>query len=355
MSVSRTAATVVVAFVLGGCSTISTWAGTPDQAGYTGDGGPAIEAKFHGPHGLVFDSQGNGYVTDTGNHAVRKVTPNGVITTIAGGNGVGYSGDGGPATAAKLHFPVSLAFDSTGRLYIADRDNYAVRRVGLNGVITTIAGGNGQGDTGDGGRAVNAQLMWARSVDLDAAGNLYIADRWSSVRKVTPGGIITTFAGGNGLGYSGDGGRAVNAQLYRPRWAAVDARGNVFIADYSNHAIRKVTPAGIISTVAGGNGPGHSGDGGRAIAAQLNHPSSITFDKNNNLVFSEHEGQCVRLVRGGNITTIVGGNGRGFSGDGGPPTKAQIERPSGVAYDPDWNLYVGDRENDVIRKVTPNN
>jgi hypothetical protein len=130
----------------------------------------------------------------------------------------------------------------------------------------------------------------------------------------------------------------------------------VFIADYSNHAIRKVTPAGIITTVAGGNGPGHSGDGGRATAAQLNHPSSITFDKNNNLVFSEHEGQCVRLVGPrGNIATIVGGNGRGFSGDGGPPTKAQIERPSGVAYDPDWNLYVGDRENDVIRKITPNN
>jgi hypothetical protein len=350
--------TVVVAGIallcLSGCAVIDTVAGTPDVPGYTGDNGPALSATLHDPHGVAFDAAGNAYVADADNHAVRKITPSGIITTVAGkGAPRGYSGDGGPATAAQLNYPVDVTFDTAGNLYIADRENYAVRKVDTNGIITTAVGGNGQAHSGDGGPATEAQLWYARSVAFDTRGNLYIADRWHAIRKVAPNGIITTVAGGHGQGYSGDGGLAVNAQLNRPRWAEVDPAGNIYIADYNNHAIRKVNTAGIITTIAGGNGPGTRGDGGPAIDAQLWYPTSLAFDPWGNLVLCEHDGDSVRRITpDGIIRAIAGANGPGFSGDGGLATSAQIDRPSGVEYDAQGRLWIGDRNNEVIRRVT---
>jgi len=280
--------------------------------GYSGDGGPATEAQLHYPSGLAVDTSGNLYIADTNNNRIRKVDSSGIITTVAGsgptgwGQG-GYSGDGGPAIEARINMPTDVAVDASGNLYIADKYNARIRKVDPNGIITTIAGNGSWGYSGDGGSATEAMLNSPQGVAVDASGNLYITDTYNNrIRKMDSSGIITTVAGsgptgwGQG-GYSGDGGPATQAQLDGPFRVAVDASGNLYIADFRNNRIRKVYTSGIITTVAG-SGPtgwgqgGYSGDGGPATQAQLDEPYGVAVDAAGNLYIADSANHRLRKV-----------------------------------------------------------
>jgi len=334
---------------------ISTTAGT-GVAGYSGDGHPATNALMNRPAGLALDAAGNLYVADNLNSAVRKVTPTGNISTVAGTGYAGYSGDGGPATSAQLHSPQGLAVDSKGNLYFADSLNFRIRMVTTTGIISTVAGGGAASGLGDGGPATSAVLGFSTgptSVALDAAGNLYIADSTNNrVRVVTPAGFIFTVAGNGSAIYSGEGGLATSAQLPGPRSLAVGTSGNLYIAD--TQSVREVSPMGIISTVAGSKSPGDSGDGGPATSAQLYAPRGMVFDRSGNLYVSDESDNCVRKVTpAGLISTVAGNQTRGDSGDGGPATSAQLASPGYLAFDSIGNLYIADQGNGRVRKVTP--
>ena len=343
---------------------ISTVAGR----GSIGDGGAATGARLSGPIGVALDGYDNLYIADFENHRIRKVDAGtGVISTVAGSSG-GYSGDDGPAVAARLRNPIGVALDGAGNLYIADTLNDRIRKVDAAGVITTVAGSGRRGFGGDGGPAVRARLNRPAGVALDGAGNLYIADIWNHrIRKVDAAGVITTVAGdGTSLygSYSGDGGPAVEAQLARPIGVALDGAGNLYIADTWNHRIRKVDAAGVITTVAGFGrtgefGGGFGGDGGPAVAAQLYLPTGVALDGAGNLYIADSWNHRIRKVdAAGVISTVAGygptGEGKGgFGGDGGPAAAAQLSYPEGVALDGAGNLYIADTGNDRIRRLTP--
>lgn len=333
--------------------TIATIAGNGNQ-GSTGDGGSAILAQLQNPEGLAIGPGDDLYIAETVGHRVRKVDQNGMITTVMGTGKAGFSGDGGPATQAELNVPRGIAVDEAGNLYIADTGNNRIRKVDAAGKITTIAGNGTSGDRGDGGSAVAAELNTPRSVAVDRAGNLYIADSSSHrIRKVDVGGRISTMAGNGIRGFSGDGGPANRAQLAVPNGVAVDRDGNVYIGDYSSYRVRKVDPGGTITTVAGA-GPGYPGDGGPATQVYLSVPKSVFRDKNGLLYIAESASHRVRRVDpGGEITTIAGTGIGGFSGDGGLAVNAQLNEPFGVTVDPDGNVYIADTHNHRVRKVTP--
>jgi sugar lactone lactonase YvrE len=337
---------------------ITTIAGNSD-CGYSGDGGPAVSAKlacsFYGP-GLAADRAGNLYIADSGNNRVRKVSPTGIITTVAGNGNPAccYSGDGGPATSAQLYAPVGVAADSSVGLYIADTFNNRLRKVSPAGIITTVAGNGTRGDPGDGGPAIDARLAWPAGLVLDSSGNLYIADSGNArVRMISPAGIITTVAGnGTCCGFSGDGGPATSAQLAWPKDLALDGSGNLFIADTVNNRVRVVSPAGIITTVAGKGDASYAGDGGPAISAMLNQPSGVATDNGGNLYIADTNNFRVRKVSSNGIITTIAGNGvRGYSGDGGSGTSAQLVYPVGLKVDTAGNLYVADGTG--VRVVSP--
>jgi len=277
-------------------------AGTGTGCGYNGDGVPATAAELYGVWGVALDAAGNLYIADSLNGRIRKVwASTGVITTVAGG---GTGGDGGPATSAALSTPYGVAVDAAGNLYISDYTNYRIRRVDAStGVITTVAGNGTQGYGGDGGPATSANLGLSTGVAVDAAGNLYIADTFNNnrIRKVTAStGVITTIAGTGSVGYSGDGGPATGATLDYPYGLAVDTAGNVYIADSENNRIRRVDAStGLINTVAG-NGtikpPPYSGDGGLATNASLNTPRGVALDAAGNLYIADSLNSSVRLV-----------------------------------------------------------
>src|ERR1035437_6377065 len=324
--------------------TITTVAGYGNQ-GFSGDGGPATSASLNSPIGVAVDSAGNLYIADT--FRIRKVS-GGTITTVAGNGAYRFSGDGGPATSAWLNIPEAVAVDSAGNLYIADLDNYRVRKV-THGTITTVAGNGSPGFSGDGGPATLASLSQPTGVAVDSAGNLYIADPNNQrVRKVS-GGTITTVAGnGNASGgFSGDGGPATSASLDNPGAVAVDSTGNLYIADYLNHRVRKVS-GGTITTVAGNGNYGFSGDGGPATSASVN-PYRVAVDSAGNLYIAELNNR-IRKVSGGTITTVAGNGNFDSSGDGGPATSASLEGPVGLAADSADNLYIA--ETSRIRKVS---
>jgi hypothetical protein len=229
---------------------------------------------------LATDATGNLYITEIGNNVVREVSPGGIIVTVAGNGTVGYSGDGGPAISAKLERPESVAVGSSGNLYIADNFNFRVRRVTPGGTITTAAGNGTPGSSGDGGPATSAQLS-PSSVAVDAAGNLYIADSDARVRKVTTSGIISTIAGG-GTSYPGDGGPATSAQVFAYA-LAVDATGNVYVTEVTKNRVRKIVASGTISTVAGNGLCCYLGDNGAATSAQLVAPIGVAADSAGNV------------------------------------------------------------------------
>ena len=344
-AIRKVAATGIIATVAGN--------GTP---GYSGDGGPAAGAELEYPTGVAVDGSGNLYIADYGDNKIRKVTAaTGIITTVAGTGIYGYSGDGGPAASAQLSSPSGVAVDGSGNLYIADTYNSVIRMVAAaTGIITTVAGG-GSAFPGNGGPATSALVRYPDGVAVDGSGNLYVGDTSNRLRKVTAAtGIITTVAGSGGSPYSGDGGPATSAQLSGPYSAAVDGSGNVYIEDHGNQVIRKVTAAtGIVTTVAGNGTQGYSGDGGPATSAQLN-PYCVAVDGSGNLYIADYSNSVIRKVTAatGIITTVAGNGTHGYSGDGGPATGAQLWFPTGVAVDGSGNLYIADSTNNRIRKVT---
>ena len=315
-----------------------TWAGT-GTPGFSGDGGVGTSAAIDAPLGIAFDASNTAYFADRDNHRVRRVSSGGTITTFAGRSHFG--GDGGPATAAQLDFPFGVAVDSADNVYIADWGNHRIRKVNGGGIVTTIAGNGSFGNSGDGGPATSAQLSGPIDVAVDGAGNVYIADFTNDrVRKVTPAGTITAFAGTGTAGFSGDGGPATSAQLNSPTGLEVDDAGNVYVADIGNNRVRRITPGGTITTVAGSATAGFCGDGGPATSACLNDPIDVAIDDSGNMFIAEYGGHRVRRVAGGTISTVAG-NGTGvFSGDGGPATSAGLPFPTGVDVDAAGNIFI---------------
>ncbi|GEO11089.1 NHL domain-containing protein [Segetibacter aerophilus] len=287
---------------------ISTVAGT-GAFGYSGDGGLATAARLWFPNSVAIDSKGNLFILEAVNSVVRKVDAAGKITTVAGNGTKGYSGDGGAATAAQLDNPVDMAIDALDNIYIADKYNKVVRKVNAAGIITTIAGSGVAGYSGDGGPATAAQLTSPDGVAVDNLGNLLIADGQNAViRKVNTAGIIITIAGNGTYGFTGDGGPATAAQftVNSPNDLAVDNAGNIYAADYQNHVIRKIDPTGIIITIAGlGQHAGTSGDGGPALAARLWFPTAVTVDACNNLYITDTYNQLVRKISSSSSATVT--------------------------------------------------
>ena len=328
--------------------------------GNSGDTSAAVLAKMHWPKSVAVDTFGNFYIADAQNNTIRKVNSKGIITTIAGdgfeaGTGSGsYSGDGAAATLAQLFDPEGIALDRIGNLYIADAKNNRVRKVDTSGIIITVAGMGTAGFLGDGAAATAAELNMPSRVAVDTLGILYIADvNNHCIRKVDISGVISTFAGIGGMaGYSGDGAAANAAKLNNPADVAVDLKGNLFIADQLNECIRKVDPTGIITTYAGNNTAGFRGDGGAATAAQLFDPEGIVVDTAGNLFISDVGNERIRMVNDTGMITTIAGNGTGaYSGDGGPPTAAELWFPQGLAVSRKGNLYIADQGNNRIRYI----
>jgi len=321
--------------------------------GYSGDGGPATNAELYYPFGVAVDSAGNLLIADTQNSCIRKVGTNGIITTVAGNGTNGYSGDGGAATNAELNYPRAVQFDNFGNIFFADENNQRIRKIGTNGIITTVAGNGTNGYSGDGGVATNASLNLPRGCTLDGYGNLFIGDTGNNrVRKVGTNGIISTVAGNGIAAYLGDGGAATNASLNFPYFMTFDPYGNLLIADAHNNCIRKVGTNGIITTVAGNGTNGYAGDGGAATNAELNTPYGLTVDAFDNLYIGDYTNQVIRkLATNGIITTVAGNGTNGYSGDGGAATNAELDFPTGVAADATGNLFIGDEFNQRVRKV----
>ena len=336
---------------------INTIAGTGDSVGYAGDGGPATLARLNYPRSVAVDLSGNIYIADYYNNVIRKVNAAGVISTYAGTGVAGYSGDGGQATAARFNGPIGIDVDGLGNLYVADITNAVVRKISASGIISTFAGGGTSG-LGDGGPATAGAMAGPCGIATDGSGNVFIADGGNQrIRKVNASGIISTIAGNGAMGYTGDGGPASAAEVNYPNDLAVDASGNVYIADAANNRIRKINTSGIITTIAGNGVAGYAGDGGMASAAEINDPNGIAIDGVGNIFIAESGSNVVREISPyGVISTLAGNGTTGFSGDGYLASLAELAQPWSVAVDGNANVYVADIDNMVIRKIktTPN-
>lgn len=322
--------------------------------GYTGNGGLATAASMYQPNQLTVDRAGNIYIAESGNNVVRKISPSGIINVVAGTHTAGYSGDGGQATAAMLSAPLAVVVDTAGNIYISEDGNNVIRKVNTAGIISTIAGNGTAGFSGDGGPATAAELQGPFAMAFDATGNLFIADLYNNrIRKVSVSGIITTFAGTGTGSYTGDGGPASGATLNNPIDVKFDTFGNLYVCDFYNSAIRKINTSGTISTICGNGTPSYSGDGGPASGATLNYPYAICVDKHNNIYITDNADERIRKIdTSGIIGTVVGTGIAGYSGDGGLSVNAEIHNTGGIVTDTSDNLFIADFGNNVIRKVT---
>jgi uncharacterized protein (TIGR03437 family) len=315
--------------------TITTIAGSPNNPGFAGDSGSAVGSQLNFPFGLAVDKSGTLYIADGLNNRVRKVS-GGVITTVAGNGTAGFTGDNASATSAELNNPTGVAVDSSGNLYIADSGNNVVRKV-ASGTITTFAGNNsaGAGYSGDGAAATGAQLNNPVGVAVDASGNVYIADAGNNVvRQVGGGNIITPAVG-----------------FTHPDGVAIDSSGNLYVADTVARRIVKFS-GGVYTTVAGNGQPAFGGDDGPGAQASLNAPMGLAVDASGNVYIADTlNGRIRKLTPSGTITTIAGTGALYYSGDGGPATQAAMYFPRGVAVDPSGNIYIADTANSVVRQL----
>jgi len=323
-------------------------------AGYSGDGGMATAAMIAHPIEIAIDTSGNVYFAEHDNNCIRKMSAAGIISTVAGNTISGYAGDGGAATAAEISGPFGVAIDRTGNLYIGDRNNNCVRKVSNSGVISTIAGTGTGAYGGDGGPATAAQLWFPTWVLTDSLGNVYISDNQNQrIRKINNLGIISTIAGNGTMGYTGDGLPATIASLQFPGGIWKDAAGNLYIVDAGNNAIRKVSSAGIISTIAGTGTAGYSGDGAPATDAMLNEPLEVTTDPNGNTYIADNNNNRIRKIDVSGIITTYAGNGiAGYAGDGDAATSAEFNGINGMRFNASGDLLIADVFNSRIRKIS---
>lgn len=336
---------------------MSTSAGT-GVAGFGGDGAPAISAQLNRPAGICMNAAGVTFIADCQNNRIRKIDVAGNISTIAGTGVAGYSGDGGTAITAKINHPMGIATDAAGNVFFADFNNNVVRKINLAGTITTIAGNGTAGFAGDGGPAAApaCELNSPVAVFVDGGNNIYISDNGNQrIRRISPGGIINTIAGTGATGYVGDGGPAIAAVLNQPYGLYVDAVPNVYFADAGNNVIRKISVGGVITTIAGTGVAGFSGDGGLAIAAKLNNPTGVFLNNQGYLLIADRYNNRIRIIDScGYINTIDGNGTPGFAGDGGLPASAEIDSAMFVVSDPQENLFISDYRNNRIREVIRN-
>jgi len=324
--------------------TIATVAGTPENSGYDGDEGDATLSHLNLPYGIAVDFNGNLYIADYGCNVIRKVSTNGIIYTVAGNGTCGFSGDNGPATNACLNMPWGVSVDKDGNIYIADSGNHVIRKVSTNGIISTIAGSPGSTEI--------LNFPTGVCVDLDgnvyiADNNNFVIQKLNPGGTMS---IVAGIKGSTG--YSGDGGNATSALLGTPRGVFVDNKDNIFIADYGYNVIRKVNASGIITTIAGTGVAGYSGDGGKASKAKLFAPAGVFVDTQGSIYIADTGNNVVRkILTSGTIITIAGTGTAGYGGDNGDSTSALLNFPSGVCVDSLGNIYIADANNSIIRKV----
>lgn len=328
-------------------SIIRTIAGTGAFGdGFSGNNGPAVNAPLGGLYGVCVDTAGNVYFTDQYNYVVRRIDKNGIVKTIAGTGFPGYTGDGGPASAARVSVVQPIICDRAGNLYIGDAGNKVVRKINTAGIISTVAGNPTvlTYGTGDGGPATNAGLGSTAGLALDAAGNLYIADGNTRIRKVNTAGIISTIAGGS-IGYSGNGGPATAASMDGVTDLAFDRFGNLFVTEKNNSTIRKINTSGIITAYAGTAGSfGSIGDGGPATACRFNSVSSLAFDSAGTLYVTDQLNNRIRKINTSNVISLYAGAVGGFAGDGAVPSNTtKFSQPTGICFDKRGNMYIVDK------------
>jgi len=334
---------------------ISTVAGT-GQSGYSGDGGPASDAQINNPYGIAIGPGGTLYICDTDNHVIRKVSPEGAIATVAGNGKRGYSGDGQKATEASLNEPYEVRLDRQGNLYVVERMNHAVRFVDARtGLIRTVAGNGKAGFSGDDGPAVSASLHEPHSIQLDGKGNLYICDiRNHRIRRVhLKSGIITTFAGTGERSATPDGARIAGTPLNGPRALDFDKQGNLWLALREGNAVYKLDmKRGTLHHVAGTGAQGFTGNGGPAKLATLSGPKGLSVAPNGNIYLSDTESHSIRMidVRTWSLELIAGTGNRG-DGPEGDPKSCNMSRPHGIFAASDGSIYVGDSEAHRVRVI----
>ncbi|MCA9101928.1 MAG: hypothetical protein KDA63_12285 [Planctomycetales bacterium] len=357
--------TIVFLLVVGGTCTaatplIDTVAGSGHDAN-NGDDGRATRSNIGFPFGVEIGPDGALYVTEVTNHRVRRVDlATGTISTVAGSGRKGYAGDGGPATAAELNEPYEVRFDADGNMFFVEMQNHLVRRVDAQtGRISTVAGTGEAGFSGDGGPATAAQFDHPHSIALDEAGGLYIADIGNHrIRRVDlDSGTIETIAGNDQRTLPADGQIARGNPMLGPRSLAIDGR-ELWIALREGHSVWRMNlDRGVLQRVAGTGAKGFSGDGGPALKAEFDGPKGIAVGPRGNVFVVDTENHAIRRidVAASTITTVAGGgpDARGGDGDGGPATAARLDRPHGICVADDGTIYIGDTHNHRVRRVTP--
>lgn len=332
---------------------ISTVAGT-GELGFSGDGGPAVAAQIQKPTAVALSSQGHLYIADEQNKRVRMVGLDGIISTVVGTGRTEVQSEERLAVETNLDNAYGIAVDQEDNLYVLSRGHGKIFKVGKDGIARHIAGMGERGFAGDGGPAIDAQINFSNHLVADAEGNLFVADTGNQrIRKISPDGIISTVAGMGEMGFAGDGGPAIEAQFAYPAAIAIDGEGSLYIADFNNHRIRKISPDGIIETIAGTGEPGYNGDGKNALVSQIGEPCGVAVDRAGYVYIGDQVNNRVRVVTPSGLMHTVAGTGvRGYSGDGGPAERAQTSNPDIIAFDREDNLYIPDHINGVVRKLT---